>query len=58
MNKYNSKGINFLSKKRWLEKVWENNRTIAPNVSYGKREKLCAVYVSKHSLNSEKEVTA
>ena len=50
------KWINFLSGKiigKWFEKI---NITIALNVLYAEKEKIYAVYLSKHNLNRENKL--
>ena len=54
INKYNWEGINFTSKKDDYKIFERNNLTIAINVLYAKKEKLCPAYVSKHNSNCEK----
>ena len=50
------KWINFLSEKL-IGKIFEkNNVTIALNVLYAEKEKIYAVYLSKHNSNREKQV--
>ena len=39
-----------------MEKICENNVTIAFNVLYAKKEKIYPAYVSKHNSNREKQV--
>ena len=39
-----------------MEKIVKNNRAIAPNVFYAKREKMYTAYVSKHNSNRENKL--
>ena len=48
IDKYNWKEINFPSEKDDWKKFEENNRTIALNVLYAQKEKICPAYVSKY----------
>ena len=48
--------IHFPSEKHDQKKIKENNVTIALNVLYDKKEKICPVYVSKQNSNREKQV--
>ena len=48
--------MNFLSEEDdWIQ-FEKNNRTIALNVLYAKKEKIYPSYVSKHNSNCEKQV--
>ena len=38
------------------KKIEKNNVTIALNVLYAKKEKICPAYISKYNLNREKQV--
>ena len=50
-------GTNKVSiRKRWLEKICNNNVTIALKDLYTKKEKIYPAYVSKHNSNREKQV--
>ena len=54
INKYNWEGINFPSEKDdWKNLSKKNNLTVAVNILYDKKEKICPTYVSK--LNSNRE---
>ena len=46
INKYNWEGINFQSEKDDWKKIEKNNRTIALNVFYAKKEKIYIAYIS------------
>ena len=57
INKYNWKGINYLSEKKLTgENLRKNNSTIALNVLHSINEKLDPVYVSKQNPKREKHV--
>ena len=43
-------------RKRWLEKSWENNLTIALRLLYAKKEKIYPDYVSRFNSEREKQV--
>ena len=47
---------NKFSEKLDWKKLEKNNRTIALNVFYTKKEKIYATYFSKHNSNREKQV--
>ena len=54
LNRYNWEVINFPSEKDDWKKFEKNKVTIAPNVSYARKEKLFHAYVSKHNSNRGK----
>ena len=56
INKYNCERINFPSEKDNWKKFEKNNRAVALNILYAKKEKIYPAYVSKHNLNCEKQV--
>ena len=56
ISKYKWEGINFPSEKDDWKKIEKNNETIALNVLYAKKEKICPVYVSKNNSNCENQV--
>ena len=56
INKYNWEEINFPSEKDDWKNIEKNNVTIALNVLYAKKEKICPAYVSKYNSNREKQV--
>ena len=56
IKKHNWKQINFTSENDDSKSFEENNQTIAPNVLHAKRQKIYPAYVSKHTLNREKQV--
>ena len=56
INKYNCEGINFPSEKYNWKKIEKNNVTIALNILYAKKEKICPTYVSKHTSNRVKQI--
>ena len=56
MNKCNCEEINFQSEKDNWKKFEKNNRALALNILYTKREKTYSTYVLKHNLNREKQV--
>ena len=56
INKYSFQKTKFYIRKRWMEKIEKNNRAIAPNVFYAKREKIYTAYVSKHNSNRENKL--
>ena len=56
VDNYNWEGINYPSEKVDWEKFDKNNPTIALNILYAKKEKLCPAYVLKHDSNREKLV--
>ena len=39
-----------------MEKIWQNNQTIALSVLYAKKGKIYPAYVSKHNSNCKKRV--
>ena len=45
----------FSIRKRWLEKIWEKNVTLALIVLYTKKEKIYLPYVLKNNSNREKQ---
>ena len=51
IDKYNSAEINYLPEKDDWKKIQENNLTIALNVLYTIKEKICPTYVSKNTKN-------
>ena len=53
---YNWEGINFPSEKDDWKILKKNNRAIAHNVLYAKKEKIYPAYVSEHNSNCEKQV--
>ena len=55
INKCNREGITFLSQKDDSRKFEQNNVTIALNILYANKEKICSAYVSKHNSNREKK---
>ena len=54
INKYDWKGIHFLSEKDNWKKFEKNNRTISLNILYAKTEKTYPAYVLKRNSNREK----
>ena len=56
INKYNWEKISFTSEKDDWKKFLKNNVTIAFNVLYAKKEKICPACVSIHNSNCEKQV--
>ena len=56
INRYKSEGINFTSEKDDWQRFDKNNRKIALNVLYAKKEKIYPAYVSKHNSNRGKQV--
>ena len=56
INKCNREGITFLSQKDDSRKFEQNNVTIALNILYANKEKICSAYVSKHNSNREKKI--
>ena len=55
INEYIWVGIDFPSEKDYWKKFQKNNRTIALNFLYAKKEKIYPAYVSKHNSNREKQ---
>ena len=51
IDKYNLAEINYLPEKDDWKKIQENNLTIALNVLYTIKEKICPTYVSKNTKN-------
>ena len=56
LSKYNWEEINYHSEKDDWEQFAKNNVTIAYNILYVKKEKICPPYFSKHNSNHEKQV--
>ena len=56
INKYNWKGIDFLSEKDDWKKFEKNNVAIALNVLHAKKEKIYPAYVLKNSSNHQKQI--
>ena len=56
INKYNWDRKNFPSEKYNWKKSEKKNVTIALNVLYAKKEKICPAFVSKHNSDCEKKV--
>ena len=56
ISKYKCEGIHFPSEKDDWQKFEKNNGTIAPNVSYAKKDKMYPAYVSNNNSNREKQV--
>ena len=56
MKKHNWKELNFTSENDDSKNFEENNLTIALNVLHAKKQKIYPAYVSKHTLNHEKQV--
>ena len=56
INKYNWKGINYLSEKDDWKRFEINNATIALNALYAKKEKIYPAYDSKQNSNRKKTI--
>ena len=56
INKYNWERINFPSEKHDWKRFLKNNVTVAFNVLYAKKEKICPASVSKHNSNRKKHI--
>ena len=56
INKYNWKKINFPSERHDWKISEKNNVTSTLIILYGKKEKICPAYVSKHNSNRETRV--
>ena len=55
-NKYNWKGINYLSKKDGWKTFGKNSPTIALNILYIKEKEICPAFISKINSNCEKKI--
>ena len=55
-NKYNWERINYQSEEDDWKKIEKNNLTIALNILYAKKEKICPGCVSKHNSVREEQV--
>ena len=56
INKYNWKGINYLSKIEDWKMFNKSNPTIALNILYIKEKEICPAYISKIDSNCEKQI--
>ena len=56
INKYNWKGINYLSKIDDQETFEKNNPTSALNIFYVKEKEIYPAYISKHNSTCEKQL--
>ena len=55
-NKYNWERINYQSEEDDWKKLEKNNLTIALDILYAKKEKICPGHVSKHNSVREEQV--
>ena len=56
INKYNQKGINYLSKLDDWKTFKKNNQAIAFNILYIKEKEICPACISKTNSNFEKQI--